>query len=139
MGTDKETGIALFSLRISIFLMMIVWAVLKIIAPAAYGGGTDPGIFQKFYGTDLSVTLVYAIGAAQILFLIAYVLGLFKTITTGGVMLMNLITLLVSLKLILAPFAAKPNILFVASIPIFGASLAHFLMRKKDTFLSLGK
>ncbi len=139
MEFGKSTSIALFTLRISIFSMMILWAILKIISPAAYGGGDDRGIFQRFYGADIGFSMVYIIGTIQILFLITYVLGLFKFITTGGVMVMNLITLIVSLEQILNPFGGGPNLLFVASIPVFGASLAHFLMHKQDTLLSLGK
>ena len=47
--------------------------------------------------------------------------------------------MVVSAPKFLAPFADKPNLLFLAAVPVFGASLAHFLMRKNDTFLSLGK
>lgn len=140
MTHSNSTGPALFILRLTLFILMIVWAGLKIAAPESYGGGGDnPGIFQKFYGFSVGLSFVYAIGAAQILFLVAYALGLFKFITTGGVALMNLASLAVSMPLILDPMGAKGNILFLTAIPVFGASLAHFLMRKQDTFLSLGK
>jgi len=136
----NNTPLALFSLRISIFILMIVWAGLKVIAPVSYAGdGADnPGIFAGFYGVGLGETIVLVIGVLQILFLIAYVLGLFKTITTGGVLLMNVVTFLVVIPNLMMPFE-KPNLLFLASLPVLGASLAHFLMRKQDTFLSLGK
>jgi len=136
MSDATSIRVSLFSLRVTLFVLMIAWAVLKVINPASYGG---EGIFSNFYGIGVGNGPVYAIGGAQILFLMAYVLGLFKTITTGGVLLMNTATLLVSLPRILDPFAGGPNLLFVASVPILGASLAHFLMRKHDTLLSLGK
>lgn len=137
---DRSTQYALFSLRVSIFLLVIVWAVVKVMAPGAYAGaGDNPGIFQNFYGISVGSQIVLALGVAQILFLIAYLLGVFKTITVGGVMLMNLASMIVSWDKILFPFADRPNILFIAAVPVFGASLAHFLMRDKDTFLSLGR
>ena len=119
---------------------MIVWAGLKIIAPGSYAGaGDNPGIFQGFYGVSIGAQIVLILGIAQVIFLLTYVAGLFKTITVGGVLLMNLASMLVSSPKFLAPFADKPNLLFLAAVPVFGASLAHFLMRKNDTFLSLGK
>ena len=119
---------------------MIVWAYLKIAAPVSYAGdgAEKAGIFAGFYGVSIGKSVVLAIGIAQIIFLLAYLAGLFKTITVGGVLIMNATTLLVSMPKILNPFE-QPNLLFLASVPILGASLAHFLMRKDDTFLSLGK
>ncbi len=52
-------------------------------------------------------------------------------------MVMNLASLLVSPPQILPAFAGGGNMLFVASFPVFGASLALFLMREQDTFLCL--
>ncbi|MEP1444067.1 MAG: hypothetical protein ABJK39_13745 [Hyphomicrobiales bacterium] len=142
MSNDRSTEMALFSLRLTIFILMIVWAALKIAAPGSYAGvGDNPGIFQKFYGVGVGGQIVLALGIAQVVFLLAYLAGLFKTITVGGVLLMNLASLVVSWDKIVFPFAnpEKPTLLFVAAVPVFGASLAHFLMRKKDTFLSIGK
>lgn len=140
MTSERNTQLALFSLRLTLFIMMILWAYLKFAAPGAYAGdgGEKAGIFASFYGISIGQNIVLGIGIAQIIFLLAYLAGLFKTITVGGVLLMNAITLLVSMPKILNPFE-QPNLLFVASVPILGASLAHFLMRKDDTFLSMGK
>lgn len=140
MTSSKNTQLALFSLRLSLFILMVVWAYLKIAAPVSYAGdgAEKAGIFAGFYGISIGQSAVLAIGIAQIIFLLAYLAGLFKTVTVGGVLLMNAASLLVSMPKILNPFE-QPNLLFLASVPILGASLAHFLMRKDDTFLSLGK
>ena len=136
----NATDSALFSLRISLFLFMIVWAVIKIINPASYGGAGDtPGIFESFYGVGTGPSLVLALGVIQIILLLAFGLGAFKTITYGAVALMNIASFLVSLPRILDPFGAYPNMLFLASIPILGASIALFLMRDQDVFLALEK
>ena len=136
---NKSTGAALFSLRLSLFILMIAWASLKVFIPASYGGSVDsPGIFGNFYGADVGHAIVIILGIIQIILLLAFVAGLFKTITYGSVLLMNAVTLAVSLPLILNPLE-KPNLLFLASVPILGASIALFLMRKEDTFLTMGK
>lgn len=116
------------------FILMVVWAGLKLVQPERY-----VGIYQAFYGAEFGTSVVYVIGIVQVAFLLAYLLGTFKTITTGAVMLMNLASLVVSLPKMLPTGGSDPNLLFVASVPVFGASLAHFLMRKQDTLLSFGK
>jgi putative oxidoreductase len=131
---------ALFILRASIFILMIVWATLKVIRPASYGSADDnPGIFENFYGAAIGPGVVLVLGILQIMLLLAFVLGVYKAITYGAVALMNAASLLVSMPRILDPFGAQPNLLFLASVPILGASIALFLMRDQDQFLSLKK
>ncbi|MEO0361872.1 MAG: hypothetical protein AAF322_12215, partial [Pseudomonadota bacterium] len=125
--------------RVTLFIMMLMWALLKITAPQSYAGGDDGGgIFGSYYGVGVGGGVVLFVGVAQIAFLLAFLAGVAKFVTTGGVMIMNLATLLVSLPTILPAFAGGGNILFAASFPVFGASLALFLMRERDTFLSAG-
>ncbi len=137
MLKSNATSYSLFAIRLSLFAFMIMWALLKVTTPASYGvsdGGT--GIFGSFYGINLGQGVVYGVGLAQIAFLLAFLAGVAKFVTTGGVMIMNLITLVVSLPTILPAFVGGGNILFAASFPVFGASLALFLLREHDTFLS---
>lgn len=140
MFKSNAAGYGLFAIRLSLFCLMIMWALLKVTTPASYGGGEDSaGIFGSFYGISPGIGAVYAIGLAQIAFLLAFLAGVAKFVTTGGVMLMSLATLVVSLPAIIAALSGGGNILFAASFPVFGASLALFLMRDRDVFLSFGK
>lgn len=134
-SSTDSTAYGLFALRVSLFVFMLMWALLKVTTPESYAG---EGIFSAFYGVDLGVGAVYALGALQIAFLLAFVAGVAKTLTTGGVLAMNAITLLVSLPMIAPAIAGGGNILFAASLPVLGASIALFLMRDRDTFLSVG-
>ncbi|MEM7710211.1 MAG: hypothetical protein AAF264_05565 [Pseudomonadota bacterium] len=139
MPTDRSTGHALLALRLTLFLFMLMWALVKVLNPASYGGTEEgPGIFGTFYGIDFGTGAVLIIGVAQVAFLLAFVAGIAKTVTTGGVLAMNLVTLIASLPTILPALAGGGNLLFAASIPVFGASLALFLMRERDVVLSYG-
>ena len=140
MQHSASTGYALLALRLSLALFMLMWAVFKVTTPASYGSSDGgAGIFGSFYGVSLGQSVVYAVGLAQIVFLLAFAVGIAKFITTGGVMLMNLATLAVSLPSISTSLGGDGNLLFAASFPVFGASLALFLMRDHDTVLSYGR
>lgn len=130
----RQTAYGLLALRVSLFLLMIVWALLKITTPQSYAG---EGIFSNYYGVSLGTAPVLAMGALQIAFLLAFVAGVARTITSGGVLLMNAVSLVVSLPTILPTFVGGGNPLFAASFTVLGASLALFLMREQDTFLSV--
>jgi hypothetical protein len=52
-------------------------------------------------------------------------------------MLMNVATLLVSYRQILAPYEGSTNHLFAASIVVATASIALFLSRADDNFLAI--
>ncbi|MEM8839832.1 MAG: hypothetical protein AAGE89_17220 [Pseudomonadota bacterium] len=125
---ESSIAYSLFSLRLTVFMLMIVWAALKLADPSRYSG-----IFQSFYGIDFGATLVLILGAAQILFLLAFLAGAFKRVTYGGVLLMNLASMVVSFPRMM------DNQLFVAAIPVFGASLALYLMREYDSLFVVGR
>ncbi|KAJ54126.1 hypothetical protein ACMU_04310 [Actibacterium mucosum KCTC 23349] len=125
-------SIALPVLRIGLFVFMMFWAISKLLAPAG-----AQGIFQGFYGLSLGLSPIIFVGIVQIVILVAFVLGLFRTVTYGLVALMNLLTLLVAAKPIIFAFTEGGNLLFAASIPVLSASVALFLLRDQDSFLTV--
>ncbi|MGQ7845772.1 hypothetical protein ACUNV4_14915 [Granulosicoccus sp. 3-233] len=131
MTSSSRIGLA--TLRIGLFLFMMVWALEKFIRPEAY-----QSIFGSFYGFDAGQSLIFLIGAVQTAILLLFVAGKFKTVTYGLVMLMNVVTLLVSYRQILAPYEGSTNHLFAASIVVAAASIALFLSRSEDSVLVLG-
>lgn len=130
MSLSSQKSLAI--LRIGLFLFMMVWALEKFVRPEAY-----QSIFGAFYGFDAGQTLIYLIGAIQVGILVLFVVGKFKFASYGLVMLMNVITLLVSYSKILAPYEGSTNHLFVASIVVATTSIALFLARSDDNFLTL--
>jgi len=130
MNEDKTLGWALFALRMGLAILFLVWALDKLVN-VEHG----KAVFGGFYGQELSETIVYAMGALQLLLVLAFAAGKFKTITYGALLLMHIATTVVSLKMHGDPFAV-PNILFWANWPILGGLIALFLLRNRDTMLS---
>ena len=134
MTEDKTLETALFILRITLAVLFIVWALDKLLNVEH-----AKAVFAGFYGQDkeaMSNTLPYALGAVQLVLVLAFTAGAMKTVTYGALLLMHLATTVVSAKLHLDPFGS-PNILFWANWPILGALIALFLLRDRDRMLSL--
>jgi len=133
MHEDKSVGLGLFMLRIGLAIMFLIWALDKLLNVEH-----AKAVFAGFYGQNaetMADTLPYALGAAQLLLVLAFASGAFKTVTYGALLLMHLATTVVSLKMHADPFGT-PHILFWANWPILGGLVALFLMRKYDTFMS---
>lgn len=134
MTEDKTLGWALFALRIGLAILFLVWALDKLINPEH-----TKQVLGLFYGQNpetTSDTIPYVLGALQLVLVLAFAAGKFKTITYGALLLMHLATTVVSLKMHLDPFGV-PAILFWANWPILGAAIALFLLRDRDTFATL--
>ncbi|ASJ71226.1 DoxX protein [Granulosicoccus antarcticus] len=130
MSSSTQKSLAV--LRIGLFLFMMVWAMEKFVRPESF-----QAIFGKFYGFDAGMVIIYLIGAIQVGILLLFVTGKFKTVSYGLVMIMNVLTLLVSYRQVLNPYEGSVNHLFVASIVIAAASIAMFMARADDHFLTL--
>ncbi|KCZ62922.1 hypothetical protein L53_10125 [Hyphomonas sp. L-53-1-40] len=128
-----NTQRALFALRISIAVFCSVWAIEKFVKPE-----TTAAIWSKFYLVDrLPTEVAYIIGAIQLLAVVLFALGLFKLWTYGFFLTIHALGTLSTWQILITPYQGS-NHLFVAAIPLLGALLALFLMRRDDTWLSLG-
>lgn len=126
----KKLPWALLGLRVTVFLVMFVWALDKFINPAH-----TAAVFEGFYGiSGLSTTLAAILGALQVILCIAFLLGLWKFVTYGLVMLLHAGSTLSSFPQYLDAFN---NLLFFAAWPMLGACVALFMLREYDTRLSL--
>lgn len=134
MTTNTETRLcwSLASLRVTVFLVMFMWTIDKFINPQHAAG-----IFKNFYGIGgLSETLVYAIGAVELIIVIGFLLGLYRRITYGAVFVLHAISTLSSFRQYMDPFSG-PNLLFFAAWPMLAAALTLYLLRDRDRFLVL--
>ncbi|MDP9415112.1 MAG: hypothetical protein M3Q08_13725 [Pseudomonadota bacterium] len=124
--------VCLLLLRLSLGLVMMVWAFDKILNPS-HGGA----VFESFYGLpEVGESLVSMIGVAQALIVLAFLAGLAKKWTYGAVLLMHGVTTLVSWSAYLQPLK---NIMFFAAWPMLAALITLFLLRNEDRIASIGR
>ncbi len=111
---SRKLALCLLLLRLSIGLVMMVWAFDKILNPSH-----GVAVFESFYGVSgVGETIVRGIGVAQALIVLAFLLGLAQTWSYGAVLLMHGLTTLVSWSAYLQPLK---NILFFAAWPMLAA------------------
>ena len=118
---------ALLALRITIGIFLLQWGVEKFVVPQ----GTV-AIWGHFYGLNISATLSYVFGAAEIILALCLFLGIFRTIAYGAVVVLHAVSVIVSWRYLLDPWGTEVNHLFIASVPVLGAMVALFLLRHWD-------
>ncbi len=132
MSASRNLPLALFLLRVTVFIVMALWSLDKLVQP-----GHAAAVFENFYSIGgMDAALLTAIGVVQLAIEIAFVLGLWKTLTYGFVMIVHGISVVSSWQQYLAPF---DHLLFFAAIPMLAACAALFLLRDRDTWLAFGR
>lgn len=130
MGNEKRLRVSLLLLRLGVFVVMFVWTLDKFVAP-----DHAARVFEHFYQLEgMGPGILDAIGAVQLVVILGFVAGLFRTWTYGLVLAMHAVSTLSSWPQYLAAF---DNLLFFAAWPMLAACIALFLLRDSDTMLSL--
>jgi len=130
MNHQHKIANALLLLRLSVFVVMLMWTLDKFINP-----DHSAAVYANFYKIGgLGAELFMLIGALELLLLLAFVTGFKKTISYGLVLIIHAVSTLSTWKLYLDPFN---NLLFFAAIPMLAACWTLFSLRELDTRLSL--
>jgi len=128
---DAELGRALaralLALRISLGVFLLQWGVEKFAIPQS-----NVAIWSHFYGIAIGPAVGYAFGAAELAIAICLFLGLFRTVAYGAALGLHAVTVLVSWRQLIRPWADPINHLFIAGVPVLGALVALFLLRHWD-------
>lgn len=117
---------ALWVMRLSGGVFLLVWAFQKVLAPEM-----SVRIWTGFYGVPLPETVLFAMGFAHIAFIFAFMAGAFKTVTYGGVLLFHAISVISTWERLMEPYSS-PNGLFWAGVPVIALFWALFLLRAYD-------
>jgi putative oxidoreductase len=130
----QALGRALLVLRITLGLFLLQWGVEKFVVPQ-----NTVAIWGYFYGLDVSQTLGYVFGVAEIAIAGCLFFGLFRTVAYGAAMALHAVSVLVSWRQLLDPWGGDANHLFIAGVPVLGALIALFLLRHWDRGILEGK
>lgn len=130
MDFEKKLQISLLGLRLGVFAVMIVWAIDRVTNYAH-----NSKVMSHYYKLDLGENSLKALGVAQILILLCFLTGKFKSLTYGYVLLAHLGATIVSAYWLVPPYE-RHELLYFGSLPMLAACLALFLLREKDTLLT---
>jgi len=125
MNIKNRLQWSLFSLRLGVFIVMIMWTFDKFVNPAH-----SAKILEIFYGiSGSSAVAVYVMGAVQLLLMLAFMAGIKKRLTYGIIFLMHALSTFASYERYIDGFN---NLLFFAAWPMLAACFALYLLRDED-------
>jgi putative oxidoreductase len=132
LDNRNHVGLALVVLRVTVFLVMLIWTIDKFVRPAHAAS-----VYEHFYFLrGLGPAVIYSIGVAELILLIGFVIGFAPRVTYGLVLLLHAVSTLSTFGQYLHPFEG-PNILFFAAWPMLGACFALYYLRDLDTLWSV--
>lgn len=127
---EQRLPIALFALRLGVFIVMLMWTLDKSVQPEH-----SAGVFANFYGlSGLGPSIFMILGIAQLVLVLAFVAGAFRRLTYGLVFLLHAVSTFSSWAQYLDAFN---NLLFFAAWPMLAACFTLYLLRDGDTLLSI--
>ena len=134
MNPEKRLSLSLLGLRLSVFLVMLMWTLDKFTRP-----DHAAGVFSHFYAVDgLGASVFVILGALELVLLLAFVFGLARRFTYGAVLLLHAGSTLSSWQQYLHPQEGN-NLLFFAAWPMLAACLVLYLLRDSDSFTIGGR
>jgi len=132
MDAAARVRLPLLLLRLSVFVVMLAWTLMKFVDPAR-----SAGIFKKFYHLpDIGSAITYTLGGLEVLLLLGFVAGFQKRFTYGAVLLFHGISTVSAYQQYIAPFQSN-NLLFYAAWPMLAACFALYVLRDLDTLCTL--
>ena len=132
MDIAARLRLPLLLLRLSVFVVMLAWTLMKFVDPAR-----SAGIFKKFYLIpDVSAALTYTLGGLEVVLLLGFVVGFQKRFTYGAVLLFHAISTVSSYQQYISAFQSY-NLLFYAAWPMLAACFALYTLRDLDTLCTV--
>jgi len=120
----KHLELSLFLLRIGVFIVMFAWTLDKFIAPEHAAR-----VYENFYFIGgMGNTVMYIIGAIEMVIILGFLAGIWKRFTYGFVMLVHGVSTFSSWQ----KYTIDINLLFFAAWPMLAACIALYLLREHD-------
>ena len=127
---NKNEKLGLFILRVGMGSFLMLWGLDKLFAP-----DSTVKVFEWFYKIPIGVSAAQAIGVLEILLGLAIITALWKRYTYGLGLILHSISVGASWKQMIDPFGK--NHLFIAGLPVLAGFIALYMLRDKDTLLSI--
>lgn len=123
---------SLLALRSTALLVMGMWTADKLLNPAHAAG-----VYEHFYFLGAPSALVMkGLGVGEMLLLIGFGIGWQKRWTYGVVLLLHAVSTFSAYRVYLHAFEGS-HLLFFAAWPMLAACLSLYLLRDRDTLMSL--
>jgi putative oxidoreductase len=133
LNKHNRVGIALLVLRLTVFLVMLIWTIDKFVRP-----DHAASVYERFYFLrGLGPAVMYVIGLVELAILVGFVIGFAPRLTYGLVLLFHAVSTLSSFRQYFHPFE-NVNLLFFAAWPMLGACFALYYLRDLDTLWRVG-
>ncbi len=134
INNSDRVPLALFLLRLSVFLVMFMWTIDKFVRPEHAAS-----VYEHFYFLgSVAKPIIISLGIAELLLLVGFLLGIAKRFTYGAVLLLHAVSTLSSFRQYFAPFE-KVNLLFFAAWPMLAACFVLYYLRERDTRWQVGR
>lgn len=134
MDDNQRLSVSLLLLRLTVFLVMLMWTVDKFVRPEHAAA-----VYEQFYFLGgVGSTAMYVLGAVELLVVIGFVLGVAKLWTYGIVLVLHAISTLSAMPVYFDPYGGQANLLFFAAWPMLAACTALFLLRERDRLTITG-
>jgi len=126
---ETKLSTSLLIMRLTIGAFFGIWASLKFYRPEWF-----ENVFTNFYGLEFITRDMSAyVGSLQVLIVLLFVVGLWRTYSYGALVLMQAAGVLGSVPNLM-DWTKYPNNLMWAAVPALGAAIALFILRSEDRF-----
>lgn len=124
-STDqRKIELSLFLLRFGVFIVLFAWTLDKLLNP-----GHAIKVFEHFYFLEgFGSQIIMALGAVEMLIILAFLAGMWKRYTYGFVMIIHGVSTFSAWK----QYTIDINLLFFAAWPMLAACVALYLLRDMD-------
>jgi len=128
MTEARRLEISLLLIRLTIFVVMLMWTVDKFVRPEHAAS-----VYEQFYFLGgLGATGMYVLGGLELVVVAGFVLGIARFWSYGIVLVLHAISTLSSMPVYFDPYGGQANLLFFAAWPMLAACIALFLLRDRD-------
>ncbi len=127
MPDERRLQWSLLALRLGVFTVFLVWTLDKI-----FNYQHNSGMVKGYYNVEVAQWFLLSVGIAELVLLIIFLAGKFKTLTYGVLLIAHTVTTLASSWQLLPPYE-KHQLLYFGSLPMLAACFALFMMREYDT------